>query len=58
MIKTEELIRDFSIANFAGWCRGEFAGFVPASKKLNEGEGKAARQIGYVRTLADGAGLD
>ena len=38
MKPTEELIRDFSEANFAEWCRGKFADFVPASKKLNEGE--------------------
>ena len=50
---TEELIRDFSEGNFSDWCRGKFEDFVPASKKMDEGEFEAARQIGYVRTLAE-----
>jgi len=54
MITTEELIRGFSEESFAGWCRGKFADFVPAAAKLDMGEFEAARQIGYVRTLADG----
>ena len=54
MITTEELIRDFSEENFAGWCRGKFADFVPKSERLDEGDFSRARQIGYVRTLADG----
>ena len=54
MITTEELIRGFSEEIFSDWCRGKFADFVPASKKMDEGEFEAARQVGYVRTLADG----
>lgn len=54
MITTEELIRGFSEESFAGWCRGKFADFVPKSERLDEGEFSGARQIGYVRTLADG----
>ena len=53
MITTEELIRDFSEENFAGWCRGKFVDFVPKSERLDEGDFGRARQIGYVRTLAE-----
>ncbi|MGB4189872.1 MAG: N-6 DNA methylase [Syntrophales bacterium] len=54
MITTEELIRGFSEESFAGWCRGKFADFVPKSERLDEGDFSRARQIGFVRTLADG----
>ena len=50
---TEELIRDFSEGNFSDWCRGKFADFVPKSERLDEGDFSRARQIGYVRTLAE-----
>ena len=54
MIKTEELIRGFSEENFSDWCRGKFADFVPKTESLPAGEFSRARQIGFVRTLADG----
>ena len=54
MIKTEELIRGFSEENFSDWCRGKFADFVPKAESLPAGDFSRARQIGFVRTLADG----
>lgn len=54
MITTDELIGDFTEEHFTAWCRGRFADFVPKAGKLPAGEFSGARQIGYVRTLADG----
>lgn len=54
MITTDVLIRDFSEDNFRDWCRGKFADFVPEEKNLPAGDFSGARQLGFVRTLADG----
>jgi adenine-specific DNA-methyltransferase len=54
MITTEELIRGFSEENFGAWCRGQFSDFVPKPADLDAGDFVRARQLGYVRTLAEG----